>query len=72
MQFEADKGIMSKVYNDSVYIIHCNCCEQGHKVTIPARDNVTKDILSLPRYPKMPNKNMKTAVCAVTEHHVVK
>jgi perosamine synthetase len=69
MQFLTENGIMTKVYFPPVHLTHYYYHELGYRVSLPATDRVSKDIISLPIYPGMPVEDVETVVTFISEYY---
>lgn len=71
IQFMAGKGVMTKVYFPPVHKSHHFLKVLGYQDSLPVTDNIADEIISLPIYPGMPEKDIGQVVAVIAEYYEV-
>jgi perosamine synthetase len=66
MEYLTGHGIMTKIYFAPVHLTHYYRKELGYKVSLPVTERVADDIVSLPIYPGMSEKDAEGVVQAIS------
>jgi dTDP-4-amino-4,6-dideoxygalactose transaminase len=69
MKFLTENGIMTKIYFSPVHLTHYYNHELGYQVSLPVTERVANDIMSLPIYPGMPDKDIESVVRGISDYY---